>query len=1104
MIMRELQVSSTLRWAFGTALGVVMAATAQAQGPSGDPAAQDLAATDAAQDDTIMVTGTRLARDPNEVAPSPISTVTAADIRAQGVTDPTEALREIPALSNSGTVADSIERGDGGVGQATLDLRGMGSNRTLVVVNGRRHVAGVAGEQTVDVSTIPVALIERVDVLTGGASAVYGADAVTGVVNYVLKRDFEGLDLNIQSGISGEGDGRSFSADLTTGFNFAEGRGNIAFAAGYSNQQEILMGARSYTRDNGRWNTGLTYPNIGRRFQRGDITAQGTPNFFSRYSQDAGRFPIGYAIPTAEQFATLFPGMTPTAAEQALIDRATNAPSLSFGADPRFAISSASGLIARNDYADFNYDANGNGVGDCTESYIGTTTVPNFYGGCYVSTPEGGVRIFRDGIIASGSNQYGGDGAPERTSQQSIIPGNQRFNLNLIGRFEVGPAAELFFEGKYVRTETISRSNYNTFYDSLFIAPDNPTIPDVIQQDAVEAGGLRVSRDFLDLGPGITTGNRDTYRLVAGVRGDLTPNLKYEISGNYGRSDNVITFSNSVRYDRLFASIDAVRAPDGRIVCRSDLDPTPYVGSEFFPVIEGGFFTFNPGDGQCRPLSLFNGEQSVSQEAVDFITTPTTNRTRLTQIVGSANLIGDTGGFFRLPGGAVQFAVGGEYRQERSRTQFDPLTLGYLPVDTVNGNAGDFIGDISSNQSLIFDAQTRTFNAGGSYDVWELYGELRLPLLRDRPFFEELELSGAARFSQYSTVGDTFTWNVNGIWAPVRDFRVRGTYARAIRAPNIGELFDPQQGAVFRPADPCDAAQIAALQAADSPFAQNRIANCAADGLPAGFEDPLTARFSGTTGGNPDLREERATTWTAGAVIQPRWVPGLTLTADYYNIKIDDAISAVAAQDIVDSCYNASSLENPYCELFTRNRVAGSPTFLGLNFLRQTQLNFGRIETAGVDMSVGYRFDLGEHRLSLRGTGTWVEKLDFYFDPTDPSLVDPELRETGRPEWTATGAANWAYGDVTLGYRVQYLGSQYLAGVEAQTADVVAGPAGLADEVFVHDISFSVDASDRFRFYGGVNNVSDVRPYPTNSAYPVSPLGRFFFLGINVKTGSLF
>lgn len=1088
----------------GAAVGLLAASPALAQDPPVPADTADQTGTTDNPDQEIVVTGSRLQRDPNQAAPSPISTVTAADIRLTGQIDSAEALRELPALSASSTIADSIERGPvDTVGQATLDLRGMGANRTLVTINGRRHVSGVAGAQIVDVATIPNALVERVEVLTGGASAVYGADAVTGVVNYVLKRDFEGFEGNVQQGISSRGDGRTFALDLTLGRNFAEGRGNITIAGSYAESDEILMQARDYTRDNGRFNTGQTYPSPLRRFQTGDISASATPNFFSRYSVDSGRYPIGFAIPTAAQFASFFPGRAPTAAEQALIDRAAGAPSLAFGAFPSFAISSASGLIARNDYEGFLYDANANAVQDCNESYIGATTVPNFYGGCYVSQADGTVRIFRDGIIASGSNQFGGDGAPERTSQTSLVPGTQRYNVNLLAHFEFSPAFDVFAEGKYVRSDSVSRNNYNTFYDSLYIAPDNPYIPAALRADAEAAGGLRVSRDFLDLGPGITTTERDTYRAVLGVRGEIASGVRYEVSGNYGRTDNATTFSNTVLYDRLFASIDAVQGPNGPR-CRSDIDPTPYVGSEYFPYIQGGFYTFSPGDGTCRPASLFNGVNSVNQAAVDFITVPTTNYSRLEQLVIAANIVGDTGSFLNLPGGPVQFAVGGEYREEKSRSTFNPYTLGILQVTTPNGNAGDFISDISDNQSLDFDAQARTFNAGGRFDVKEVYGELRLPILKDMAFAETLELGGAARYSDYSTVGGTFTWNVNGVYAPVRDLRIRGTYARAIRAPNISELFSPQQGTTFRPADPCDAAQIAAFLASGDPRAQNRVTNCQADGLPAGFEDPLTARFSGTTGGNPDLSEETATTWTAGAVFQPRFLPGLTLSADYYSIRIEDAISAVAAQDIVDSCYNADSLDNQYCGLFTRNRNAGSPTFLGLNFLRQTQLNFGQIETAGVDMTLTYTFALGENRFTLRGNGNYVDKLDFFFDPGDPTLVDPELQELGRPQWSANGSVGWQNGPFGLRYSLQWIQGQYLGGVEAETADVVAGPAGLAKDKYVHDIAFTIDATDRFSFYGGVNNFTDVQPYPTNSAYPVSPYGRYFFIGVNVKTGRVF
>ncbi|PAX09491.1 TonB-dependent receptor domain-containing protein [Sphingomonas lenta] len=1057
----------------------------------------------------VVVTGTRLARDPNEVAPSPISTVTAADIRSTGQVDASETLREIPALSNSITIGDSLERDVGtNLGVASLDLRGLGVDRTLVVVNGRRHVAGVPGSQAVDISTIPNILIDRVEVLTGGASAVYGADAVTGVVNFVLKRDFEGLDLNVTQGISDEGDGRQFTLDAAIGKNFDEGRGNITLAGSYTTSDELQYGDRPYTANNARANVGQTYPNPALRFQRGDITGA-TPNFarlyqLGNFDEDGNQyFPYGYRIPSAAAFSTEYQrlfGTAPslTSAEQALIARTQGAPSLAFQSFPSFAISSTAGLIARDDYQGFIYDANRNGVQDCDESFIGVTTVPNFFGGCYVSTPGGGVKIFEDGLIASGSNQFGGDGAAERFSAQSLLPRNMRVNVNLLTQYEYSDALTLFAEGKYVRTETRSQNPYNTFYDSLYIAPDNPFIPAVLRADAVEAGGLRVSRDFTDLGPGFTEAVRDTYRIVGGARGAITPELSYEVATNYGRTDSAVTFSNSVLYDRLFAAIDVVQGPNGPR-CRSDTDPTPYRGSEFFPFIEGGFFTFRPGDGQCAPVSLFNGSNSVSQAGVDFITAPTTTRARVEQFVASASLVGNTGAFFNLPGGAVQFALGGEYREESSRTRFDPLDLGLLPSGSPAGPAGTFIGDLSSNQALTFDAQTRIFNSGGAYDVKEVYGEIRLPLAKGRPFFEQLELSGAARYSDYSTVGGTFTWNVNGVYAPISDIRLRGTYAQAIRAPNIAELFNPQQGTVFRPADPCDAAQIAS-----APDPARRQANCQADGLPIGFEDPLSARFSGTTGGNPDLREETAKTYTFGGVLAPRFIPGLVISADYYNIEIEDAINAVSAQDIVDSCYDAATIENQYCDLFTRNRNPASPTFLGLNFLRQTQLNFGRIETSGIDATISYQFRLGENRFQLRATGNWTEKLNFFFDPGDPTANDPELGEQGRPEFGAVGSVNWQRGPFSLGYRVQYIDGQTIGGVEIETADRVAGPAGFVDELFVHDVSFNFDLNDRFSLYGGVNNVTDVDPYRTNTSYPVSPLGRFPFLGVRVKTGPLF
>ncbi len=1079
------------------AIAIALASTSGQAQTSPAPAADE--------ESTIVVTGSRIQRDANATAPLPITTVTSEILQRAGNADATATLRTIPALISSGTVADSLERGGGGVGQATLNLRQLGSNRTLVLVDGARHVSGVAGAQTVDVSTIPSGLIDRVEVLTGGASAVYGADAVTGVVNYVLKRNFEGFAADAQVGVSSRGDGGTQRIEATFGKNFADGRGNFTLSGGYTNESEILFGQREFTANNGRGNNSTTYSNPLRRFQKGDIVAGTMPNFANYYrvggpGPRTSRIAFGPAIPTTAQFATLFPGVTPSAAEAALMARAAGSPSFVIGKAPVFAISSNSGLLFRADFARFTTDINANGIADCNESYVGWTGFGG--GGCYVTTANGGVKIFEDGVISTSQNQFGGDGAVERTNNASLIPGSERFYGNLRARFEISPAAEVFVDAKFARNTTTSRNDYNTFYDTLLIFPDNPFIPAVLQGEANAAGGLRVSRDFLDLGPNIQTARRDTYRLVGGLRGDISEHLQYEVTGNYGRTDSRVTQSNSVRYDRLFAAIDVVQGPNGPR-CRSDISNVPHPGSETFPFIEPGFFTFRPGDGQCRPANILAGTNSISQAAVNFITTPTTDNFRIEQFVANATLTGDTGGFLNMPGGPIGFALGAEYRSEKSTSRFSDLELGLLPAGSPAGPAGTFIGDISGNQQLIFDPTTRTLNTGGRFNVKEVFGELSVPILKDTPFFHELAIGGAARYADYSTVGGAFTWNVNGSWAPVRDLRFRATYSRAIRAPNLGELFDPAQGATFRPADPCDVVNQNATP--------NRRANCVAAATALGipnaaafistYTDPLTGRFSGTSGGNPNLRKESATTFTVGGVLQPRFLPGFALSVDYYSIKITDAIAAVTAQDIVNTCYDVGTFPNQFCGLFRRNGTAAGPATFGFNFLTQTQLNFGRIETAGIDATLAYRFNLGERTtVGINMSGNWTQKVNRFFDPANPTLVNPALRELGVPEFSGTANLNLKHGPFSVGYNLQYIGSTAAAGaIQIERIQTEFGPAGFAPAYWIHGLSFDLEVMDRFSLYGGVNNLTNKEPYLSSSAYPVSGIGRFYFLGVKAK-----
>ncbi|WP_298469419.1 TonB-dependent receptor [uncultured Erythrobacter sp.] len=1064
---------------------------------------QDEAASE--DEATIVVTGSRIARDPNIGSPAPILSVSAEELTQAGTSDLVDTLRDIPALSTSTSSEASI---DGvfaeAVGQSILNLRGLGANRTLVLVNGRRHVSGVAGEQAVDINSIPTALIERVETLTGGASSIYGADAVSGVVNFVLKDDFEGIQGNVQTGLSSEGDSWRINADLTWGVNFADGRGNFVVSGEYARGDELQFGERAFSRSNGIFDD---QANPALRFQTGELGTD-TPNFLANGAV------LGGLIPTD---AT---GFTPTATEQALIARSVNAPRRFIAGDPRFSLSSAGGIVAPGDIGLSNGpDINNNGTPDCLESAVGfnSTFEPGAFGlagGCAVINPDGSLSVYQDGLVTGLFNQFGGDGIQNNFDVNSLIPETERWSVNANLTYEISPAATVFFEGKYVSSSAEFQAQPNTFYDLLTIRADNPYITGDLQDfvaplffgDGVQEG-LYITRDPADLGPNRNRNEFETWRFVGGVRGDISDHVSYEIAANYGRFTQTTFDANRVITDRFFAAIDATTDANGNAICRSDIDPTAPATTPFgIPASDPGFFTFNPGDGSCRPANILGGVGAISQEAIDFITTTVENEFQLEQLVFSAVFTGDTGGFLELPGGPVGWAFGLEYREERSESNFDPLVQGIVPVTTPDVTAGTLLtGQGFSQTSLVFDPASPSFNSRGTFSVYDIYGEVRLPILSGVPFAETLELGGAARLSSYSTVGDTFTWNVNGLWAPVEDILFRGTYARAVRAPNISELFDPAQGAFFRPVDPCDVGNL--VTAADPTLRQ---ANCTAFFNGIGFDptlgtgtysyvDPLTARFSGTLSGNPDLEEETATTWTVGAQITPSFLPGFILSVDYYNIEIEDAIDPVAAQDIVDNCVDSTDINNGFCGLIDRNPATG-----GFTSLRQTSVNFARLETAGIEAAMQYSFDVGELGFTLNANGTWVDKLNDFFDPSDPTLVDPELGELQRPEWAGNASLTVDYKGFSLTWGTTYLDSMGLRAVEIEQVgntgtDTFSIANGISSDAFIHDISFNFEATDELEVYGGVNNIFDRQPFVTEQAFPVSPVGTFFFLGARVS-----
>jgi iron complex outermembrane recepter protein len=1059
----------------GVGLVALMAGPALAQDPG----------QEATEVEEIVVTGSRIAVRA-ENAPQPVQVVTSESLALQGITDVADALDTIPALQNSTSTAQA----NGGA--QSLNLRGMGANRTLTLVDGRRHVAGIAGSAAVDVSTIPSALVERVEVLTGGASAVYGSDAVTGVVNFILKDDFVGNEFEVQAGISGEADSEDFFASYAVGRDFDGGRGNVALAVQGSYSEALFYGDRDFSRGN---NQADDYPSPARFFQAGDP------------------LPPGVTLAQAQGRSILLTNGQPRYpnTDPSLIARAQGATARTYYNNPTFSIASIGGLIGYDPYGfgfaggpgDFatTPDLDGNGVFDCLQSVGGRgflSGTGNFPVGCWVVDPvTNQVRPFRDGLISSFTNQSGGDGSPQTFDGQNLMPRDVAVNVNLLLNYEVSPLFRPYAQLKYAYNKGTTYNPYNSFDDSIPIALDNPYIPDSIRAivDAEIAAGngdanslITIGRDNVDIYDPKGTNERETYRAVVGFDGEFANGWSYDVSLVYGKAE-VETIQALRLEDRFFSAVDAVRAPNGDIVCRSTLDPTAFPRysyltdtANFGPgaTIEqfGGFTTFTPGAGSpCRPLNLF-GVGNSTPEALAFQNYMRVNNSEIDQTVFSATLIGDSSQWFSLPGGPIGFAVGAEYRDEGSKFTPDPFI-----------QAGDQF------------QYTATQITTGGFDVTEAFLELNFPILVDAPFADLLSINIAGRVGDYSTIGETSTYKIDGIWAPTQDIRFRGGYAVAVRAPNINELFAPLNSAVFRPNDPCD---IGNVTQGNNPT--NREANCRADlGITGtyNFTDPLTARFTGQTGGNRNLQEEEAETVTYGVVLTPRFLPGFTATIDYWDIAIENGIAAVTAQNIVDACYDAPDLNNQFCALFTRNRNPSSPTFLGFNYLLQTQLNFSGIEASGVDFNVGYTLDLdrgGGDRwgtLSANISGTYNEERNNFPFVNNPTQANPALLELGFPEWGFNTSVQWRVRDVTVSFFSNYQGEQALAATEIE--DIAIYSPSFLDEFWSHNASVRWDFKEGYSATFGINNLTDEEPYFGTVATPISPVGRFFFFRL---TGS--
>lgn len=995
-----------------TLIGAFLPASAQAQ----DAAAGEDAA--ASEGDVIIVTGSRIIR-PTVASPIPVTTVTAEELTRSGQTNIGDVLNDLPSLRSTYSASNSA-RFIGTTGLNLLDLRGLGPERTLVLVNGRRHVTASEGEFLIDTNTIPTALVERVDVVTGGSSAVYGSDAMAGVVNFVLKRNFEGLAFDAQGGISDHGDHGSYRLSGTYGKNFADGRGNIALSLEYSQADLVTYTDRP----------GLTGAYSGRnQFQLVDSPSADntTPN------------------------RTFLTGVH------------------SFG------YSNGGSFIGYN----------GTNIRSC--STVPAACLPNGFPRIYLFQPDGSLKETNYGTdfrpVGSGNNQ-GGDGST-LTDSGTLQPSIKRYVANLIGHFDVSDAFKPYIEAKFVRvdafsqgTPTFSQGGYQgvdsdgaafpavPYYIYTPIALDNAYLTTASRnliQSLLPAGSevFTLARNNVDLGNRDEADRRDTYRIVVGAEGTFNTDWHYDVSVNYGHLKTRSTFYNNRIEENFYNAIDAVRNGAGDIVCR--INQTTVT------------------DPNCRPLNLF-GVGNADPAALAYAFTTSHRTGKASQLDIQANLSGDTSQLVNLPGGPIRFALGAEYRREKASYAYDDLV----------SSGATFLNAIPA------------FNPP-SFAVKEAYGEVEFPLLGDMPFVKELTLNGAARVADYKgSIGTVWAYNFGGIYSPVSDLKIRANYSRSVRAPTLGNLYSSPSQDYADLNDPCDVNFI-------NTGKSTRAANCAAAGVPVGFENTEArgATLEILSGGNPNLKAEKSRSITVGAILQPRFVPGLAITVDYYDIKISNVISAVDAQTILDGCYDGPSLDNSFCKLvFPRD---ADHTFAAPALL-QSSLNFAGQRTKGVDVEVSYdhRFD-PDNRLQVRFVGNWLrERNDYpYLDaPKQPDRIKGEL---GDPIYAFNASVDYSYKNFTLGYELRYVGKQSITDWEAQhdTYGVPALDPYYADVVYYpsvtyHNIRASLDTKAGFTLYAGVDNLTDKKPpygllgTGDNDAI-YDNVGRFFYTGVKVR-----
>ncbi|MGI2171227.1 TonB-dependent receptor domain-containing protein [Shewanella sp. MF05960] len=623
----------------------------------------------------------------------------------------------------------------------------------------------------------------------------------------------------------------------------------------------------------------------------------------------------------------------------------------------------------------------------------------------------------------------------------TLQPEFERYNVNFKTNYQLNDDHNVYFEAKYANSQSTGESQPAFFFsnpvnnvsiDNAFVSPELASLMRDNNTDTIN-----VRRFMTDLGARIEDDTRETQRYVLGLDGIVFEDWDYDLYAVYGQTDLERINKNNLVYSNYSNALDSILV-DGEAVCR---DETARAAG-------------------CVAVDIF-GYGAPSQEAIDYINTTSTGTSVIKQTVLGGSMTNS--GLFELPAGYVGFSTGVEYRKEESEV-FEP-----------NNAEGTFFNVLGEDK--------------GEFNVREIFAEMTLPLLADLPMVRQLDLDLAIRFADYSTIGNATTWKTGLSWEVDDEIRVRTTYSEAIRAPNISELYGAESQTFFSVEDPCRATSLGEQN--DSTIRQ---ANCTALGVATGFDsDYDDETLDGVSSGNEELEAEESKSYTLGVVYQPGFIDGLSITTDYWNIEIENAISVVDSQNILNRCVDSKNgIDNEYCKLITRDSSTSEITEI-----RQQSLNISALEAAGIDFDISYTFEAfnGDVRTNIVATRL-LKRKDFLFQD-EPDAFEEFAGTAGYAKWQANWSINYAIDNWDYSWRTRYIQAVDL--YTNYTLDNNANPSSAMayGDYYISDasVSYSFDSGISLKF--GIDNLFNRDlPYGTtgtsaeSSAY--DNVGRYF------------